>query len=56
MEFVVRRATVTHLLVRGESKAVVMVKSPTERVRVVQSASPIPATVGVPIEIDGGNF
>lgn len=42
MEFTVRRATETHLIVRGREQTFVQIRNPAEQVRVVQSASPIP--------------
>lgn len=55
MEFTVKRATITHLVVRGVEKTEVYIKNPTEQVRVVQSASPIPVGGSV-VNVDGGSF
>lgn len=52
----ISRSVSTHLIVRGQSTAQVLLKNPSERVRIVQSASPIPVTQGVPTVLDGGNF
>lgn len=56
MEFTVRRAIKTNLIVRGRETFEITIKTDKERVRVVQSASPIPVTGGIPTVIDGGNF
>lgn len=56
MEFTVRRAILTHIVVRGRETTQVQIRNTPERIRVVQSASPIPVTGGVATVIDGGNF
>jgi len=56
MEFTVRRATKTLVILRGRETVEVKIRNTPERVRVVQSASPLPVTGGISTVIDGGNF
>jgi hypothetical protein len=46
----------TLVTVRGQQNVKVSVQNPVQRVRVVQSVSPIPLSSGESPVIDGGNF
>jgi len=46
----------TVVTVRGEQKAKVTVQNQAQKVKIVQSVSPIPLTTGQGQTIDGGNF
>lgn len=46
----------TILTVKGQETPVVKITNPVQKIRVVQSVSPIPLTSGEVPTIDGGNF
>lgn len=52
----VRSYDKTLIHIKGENKFSVKVQNQPQKIKVVQSVSPIPLTVGGNTSIDGGNF
>lgn len=52
----VRSYDKTLIHIKGENKFSVKVQNQPQKIKVVQSVSPIPLTVGGNTPIDGGNF
>lgn len=46
----------TVVTLRGQENVTARIVNPVQKVRVVQSVSPIPLTSGEVLTIDGGNF